>query len=88
MTLFISSVNTAPVAPNAIVSAIEDTLFNGILPAYDPDGTPLTYILDRAPAGTVILSLTGAYAYTPLLNSNIQDSFAYHVNDGIASSST
>ncbi|MBR7184345.1 MAG: S-layer homology domain-containing protein [Clostridia bacterium] len=56
----------------------------GTLPAYDPEGDPLTYEIVRAPKkGTVTFTdrSTGDYCYTPAAGKTGRDSFRYVVRD-------
>jgi len=81
--------NTAPVASNGAVSAIEDTASAGTLTATDADGNPLTYrIITNGTKGTVTITntSTGAYNYAPGVNLNGADSFTFRANDGSADS--
>jgi Ca2+-binding RTX toxin-like protein len=77
---------TTPVA----ISGNEDTAIAGTLVASDPDGDVLGYALSTGPAkGTVTLNAsTGAFTYTPTLNSNGADSFGIVVNDGKGGTAT
>ena len=76
--------NTTPIASDATVEAIEDTLYNGVLPqASDVDGDTLTYSLKTQPTnGTVVVNEDGTYTYTPNENFNGEESFTYEVSDG------
>ncbi len=56
----------------------------GTLPAYDPEGDPLTYTIVSAPKkGSVILTdaSSGDYRYTPTEGKTGRDSFRYVVRD-------
>lgn len=56
----------------------------GSLPAYDPEGDPLTYTIVSAPKkGSVILTdaASGDYRYTPAEGKSGRDSFRYVVRD-------
>jgi Concanavalin A-like lectin/glucanases superfamily/Bacterial Ig domain/Calx-beta domain/Putative Ig domain len=65
----------------------EDTAFNGLLPAYDPEGDMLNYrIIDNSSNGTVQLDPNGSFIYTPYPDVYGSDSFSYQVNDGQADS--
>jgi hypothetical protein len=55
----------------------------------DPNGNPLSAILQDAPArGTVSLNTNGSFEYTPYPNYYGSDSFAYLANDGSLSSTS
>ncbi len=83
------AVNVAPTAANAAASGSEDTTLSGQVSASDPDSPTLTYALVGAPLhGTVTLSATGAYQYTPNANYNGPDSFTFKANDGQVDSNT
>ncbi|SHJ18754.1 delta-60 repeat domain-containing protein [Malonomonas rubra DSM 5091] len=85
----VTAVNDQPVASIDSITAQEDTLFNGTLPAgSDVDGDPLTYSLVMdATSGTVTMSPDGSYSYDPLDDFSGSDSFSYLVNDGLLDSS-
>lgn len=77
----ISDLNAFPITIH------EDTVFNGVLPAYDTDGDTLNYrIIDNSSNGTVQLDTNGSFSYTPYPNVYGSDSFSYQVNDGQADS--
>jgi len=61
----------------------QNTALNGFLPARDPDGDPLTYIIVNDDAGAAVITdaNTGAFTYTP--NTSGTRTFTYKVNDGI-----
>ncbi len=81
------STNVAPTSANGSASGNEDTAISGQVSATDPDSASLTYALVAGPQhGTVSLSATGAYTYTPSANYNGSDSFTFTANDGQASS--
>lgn len=66
----------------------EDTLLVNTLSGSDPDLTPVTFVLDTTVAtGTLNLSSTGEFTFTPSLNFNGTVSFTFHVSDGVFSSS-
>ena len=85
-----TSVNTAPAAANAVGSTNEDTALTSTLPAAtDVDGNAVTYAKATNPIhGTVSVSTSGSYTYTPTANYNGADSFSYTVNDGQGGSNT
>ncbi|MCP5531676.1 MAG: DUF642 domain-containing protein [Akkermansiaceae bacterium] len=54
----------------------------------DPDGTPLTAVLDTPPSnGSLTLNPNGSFVYTPSPGFLGNDSFTYRANDGVSSSS-
>ena len=86
----VTPVNDAPVAVDDVVTTPEDTAVTGSVLANDTDvdaGTTLTASLVASPThGTVTLSPTGVFTYTPAANVNGPDSFTYKANDGIVDS--
>ncbi|MBD9387908.1 tandem-95 repeat protein [Agrobacterium sp. AGB01] len=87
-TIFIATVNDAPVGADAAISLNEDTVFSGTLPvATDVDGDTLSYSAGSlAPAhGVVTINSNGTYIYTPAANFNGTDTFRYRVSDGTVS---
>ena len=61
----------------------EDTVFNGVLPAYDMDGDLLNYrLVNNSSNGIVQLGTNGSFIYTPYSDVYGSDSFSYQVNDG------
>ncbi len=88
--LTVAPVNDAPVATNLTVSATEDQVLNGNLPAAtDVDGDSVTYALNTGAAnGTVTVNANGSFIYVPNANFNGADAFTYTVSDGNGGSST
>jgi VCBS repeat-containing protein len=88
VTIQVVPVNDVPVATGEAYATNEDTTFGVAAPGllandFDIDGDPLRAILVSAPLrGTIALSPTGAFTYTPFLNFTGTDSFSYKVNDG------
>ncbi|GAB0174679.1 MAG: hypothetical protein HHAS10_05580 [Candidatus Altimarinota bacterium] len=81
--------NATPTADSSSFSVNEDTLFSGAVSGSDLEMSTLTYILDSTTSnGTLTLSSTGGIRYTPNLNYNGADSFTFHVNDGVLSSTS
>jgi VCBS repeat-containing protein len=92
VTITVNPVNDAPVAANDAYRVDEDTPLvvgaPGVL-ANDTDveGDPLTAALVAGPShGTLALSSSGSFTYTPAANYNGADSFTYKANDGTADS--
>jgi VCBS repeat-containing protein len=80
--------NSPPSPTNDTVTTNEDTAKTGnvLTNDTDPDGNPLTASVVTNPThGTLSLSATGAFTYTPALNYNGSDSFTYAASDGTAS---
>ena len=83
----VSTTNQAPLADSGSFVLNEDIPLIQTLSGSDPDMTPVTFILDTdVSSGTLILSSTGAFTYTPDANYNGADSFTFHVTDGIFNS--
>jgi hypothetical protein len=60
----------APTANSGSFTTNEDTILSGNVTAIDPENSTLTYIVDTPPTqGSLSLSATGAFTYTPNLNS-------------------
>jgi len=84
-----ASVNTAPVAVDDQVSAIEDTplTFDPRDNDSDPENDPLSISITQAPAsGTLSLEPGGALRYVPEADFAGQVDFTYEVSDGTLSS--
>ena len=85
----IATVNSAPVASNDSLNAIEDTVANGVLVASDSDSDILIYsIVSQGILGDAVItnSATGAFTYSPNLDANGTDTFSFQVNDGTINS--
>jgi Bacterial Ig domain len=83
----VSPVNQPPVASTDVFTGSEDTVLTATLSGSDPEGMPISYILDAAPInGTLDLSITGSFTFTPNPNFFGSVVFFYHVSDGILSS--
>ena len=80
---FTVKLNTAPTASAASASVAEDALLTGQLPAFsDPDGQVVSYEKASDPAhGSVSVTASGSYTYTPAANYNGADSFSFAVRD-------
>jgi len=81
--------NQAPDAQSEAYSTDEDTTLNVAAPGVldndsDPEGDPITAVLDSAPAnaGSFTLNADGSFDYTPQADFNGSDSFTYFANDG------
>ena len=85
------SMNRAPVAQNGSASGNEDNAITGNASASDPDSDPITFALvgsnGGAAHGSVSLSSSGGFTYTPTANFNGADSFNFHVTDDHAATS-
>ncbi|MEQ1825297.1 MAG: Ig-like domain-containing protein [Pirellula sp.] len=88
----VAQVNDAPTATNDSYAASEDTPLNIASPGVlandaDVDGNPLQTVLVTAPThGTLTLSPTGGFVYTPAANYNGPDSFTYRSTDTLLNS--
>jgi VCBS repeat-containing protein len=79
--------NASPLTFSGAFSLSEDQTFSSTLSGSDPEGVPLTFILDQnVTHGTLSLSATGGFIYTPNANYNGSDTFTFHVSDGVNSS--
>ncbi|TYS67786.1 tandem-95 repeat protein [Sutcliffiella horikoshii] len=83
ITINVLPVNDPPIAPNEIdLVTNEDTTISSSVNAIDPDGDPLTYALEDAPAnGTAVVDAQGSFTYTPNLNYTGLDAFTIRVTD-------
>ncbi|MDQ2688322.1 MAG: Ig-like domain-containing protein, partial [Armatimonadota bacterium] len=89
VSLTVTPVNDAPVAADNVATTAQNTAVSGQLSAMDVDGDPLTYKKVSSPAhGTVTISATGAYTYTPSAGFSGTDSFTFAANDGTVDSNT
>ena len=77
-------VNTPPIAQNKSESILQDTAMYGLLIVTDSNvNTALTYTVTSQPTnGSVTVSSTGNYTYTPNANYVGTDSFKFKANDG------
>ena len=91
--VFVNSVgpaNNPPTATTDSYSTAEDTPLTISAPGVlandsDPDGNPITSVLLTGPShGTLNLSASGGFVYTPSANYNGADSFTYQASDGTA----
>lgn len=75
--------NSTPRAVSESVTTTTDTPVMGQLTASDRDGDALTFSLGDEPMnGTVTVSSTGAFTYTPAAEYTGDDSFSFSVSDG------
>ena len=75
--------NSAPIGVTYAIELDEDSPLTGILLATDPDGDPVQFANAGDPEhGTVVIDTAGGFTYTPDLNFNGTDYFAYAVGDG------
>ncbi|WP_256995907.1 tandem-95 repeat protein, partial [Priestia megaterium] len=76
--------NDPPITADLAFTINEDTTLTNQIPAFDPDGDPLTFtLLNPPPAnGSVVLGADGVFTYTPNLNYNGMDTFGVLVSDG------
>ena len=81
-------VTNKPSANTYTVTTNEDVVLTGSATTTDPDGDNLIYTKATDPVyGTVTVSETGVYSYTPGLNYNGTDSFTVLVNDKVCGTS-
>lgn len=86
--VYMETVNSAPVASGGSFSVNEDGSYSGNLSGSDPDNNPIVYHLSSgASHGTAsILGNGPAFTYVPTGNYNGSDSFSFYVSDGSANS--
>ncbi len=88
VSLTVNMVNVPPVAYADSYSTAQDTVLVIAAPGVlsndtDANSQPLTAILNAGPGhGTLTLSPTGGFTYTPATGYFGPDSFTYHANDG------
>ncbi len=87
VSLNILTSNTAPVSDPLSLTLSEDSIFSNSLSGSDAEGDTLTYTIDSLPVnGTLSVTATGVFTYTPNANYYGSDSFTYHVSDAMFSS--
>lgn len=88
VSLNVTPSNTPPVVSDDTFTLNEDSSIIQTLSGADPELSTLTYILDTLPSsGTVSLSATGVFTYTPNPDFNGTDTFTFHANDAVFDSS-
>ena len=88
VSITVSTANQPPVADSGSFILTEDVPLTQTLSGSDPDMTPVTFVLDTDVSnGTLILSSTGEFTYTPDADYNGSDSFTFHVTDSVFDSS-
>ncbi len=89
ISITIAHSNQTPVADAASFTTNEDTSLIGQLSGSDIDGDPLSYIAVNQPGnGSLILSSSGSFTYTPNQKATGNDVFTFKVNDGFDDSVT
>jgi hypothetical protein len=78
--------NTAPVASSQNTDTAEDTARIIVLSGTDADSDPLTFTVTTPPGHGTLTGTAPNLTYTPAVNFNGNDSFAFKVNDGVADS--
>ncbi|MBE8717131.1 retention module-containing protein [Cellvibrio polysaccharolyticus] len=88
--LDITPVNDAPTSQDLTLVTPEDTPISGRVDAQDPDGDPLTWVIQNPPTnGTVVIDPnTGEFVYTPNPDYNGGDSFVVIISDGNGGTTT
>ena len=73
---------TAPVAENLELTTFRNTSIGGTLSANAPDGSPLTFRITTEPIkGTVTLTDSGTFVYTPADGKRGRDYFGFRAAD-------
>lgn len=84
VSITVSTTNQSPTTQSGTYTLDEDTSITQTLSGSDPDMTAVTYILDvDVTHGTLTLSSTGEFTYTPDADYHGTDSFTFHVTDGV-----
>lgn len=82
-------VNKAPMAEDATIITQTEVEINEMLIATDPNGDNLIFLVDSEPSlGSVVISSSGNYTYTPNTGVTGSDSFTFIVQDTLNESST
>ena len=79
-------INSPPVATAASVSTNEDVAIPVTLAGVDPESTALSFEITTQPTKGVLSGSAPNIIYTPNLNYNGSDSFAFSVSDGVNTS--
>jgi hypothetical protein len=74
--------NRPPVALDQTVSLNEDTQRSITVSANDPDGSPISYLIDTLPTHGTLSGNGPTFVYTPEANFNGNDSFSFHAREG------
>jgi len=77
----VTPVNDAPIANNLSVTTAYNNPVQTPLSGSDLEGSPLTFVVDTAPNGTLGGTLPNIY-FIPAIGSSGTTSFTYHVSDG------
>lgn len=86
VSLTVTPVSDAPMANDQSVSVPEDVPTSITLTGSDPDGNALTYSVLSSPTHGTLSGSAPNLTYSPDLNYNGSDSFAFKVNDGSSDS--
>ena len=78
----VTNVNDAPVAPDDGLTTDEDTTGTLAGPATDVDGDDLTYTVRTSPSNGSVSVADGTFTYTPDADFTGSDAFTYEVDDG------
>lgn len=79
----VNIINQPPVAEDLLLATPNGVPVSSAVTATDPDGDPLTYTLNAAPAfGTAVVNPDGTFTYTPNAGYVGRDSFTVLVDDG------
>lgn len=71
----------APIAVNNTLTTYKDVSVSADLKAYDPDGDPIEYRIQRYPTGGTLTIKDGVATYTPAEGFSGKDSFSYYAVD-------
>lgn len=88
VTINVTGVNDAPVAPSQTLSVRQSTARSFTLAANDADGDPLTYTVLTNPTQGTLSGTAPNLVYTPTGSFVGTDSFTWKVNDGTVDSAT
>jgi large repetitive protein len=88
LTVVVGAVNDAPVATDAVATTNEDTVASGTLTATDIEGDALSFALAGGASsvttalGTLTLSTSGSWVFTPAADASGSEDFSFTVSDG------